>query len=524
MTTAHSITLKGDHLLKVKKWLNLALNVLISLMGISALYIKFFIYDGIIAFRAFTNDGNLFTTVISVISVYWNIRELIDGRENNSRRMFYMRLASAVTEAVIFIINLMGYLPIFPDNPSIWPYHMFCLHVGIPVLAVLRFVFFEKPLGILSPANLLRGTIPIGVYAVGATLAIKLRILPASLIPYSFLDFESNFLWYVVLALIVIPSFGFLWSWMFYRLNLRCSLLWYLEEDVERLQKARVKALSEFDAINSGILLIYCGLAFVILMFSLLGMSKSSTKVQRELLSYISFFMLDDASNSVNHGKWQMKDGVLYKGNLLIGDGTEGNGNLDLFIDSDRFKKDTVDFEVTIYVQASDLDPKVAANYDGMDYVSVCHSTGELCPITPCGETLDRNVLATILTSDSHSIYEEVKVGKVSYYHYCQPFGSSLWNSGVGIIELYFPSSQLTAQVKDAEYGNDVTMIAVIVTAFALLYVITFKWIRVLEKSIEFLKQIASGRIPEEPIKLGKTILFSGLERQLNVLREINKE
>ena len=67
-------------------------------------------------------------------------------------------------------------------------------------------------------------------------------------------------------------------------------------------------------------------------------------------------------------------------------------------------------------------------------------------------------------------------------------------------------------------------MIVVIVTAFVLLYIATFKWIWVLEKSVDFLKLIAGGRTPEEPITLGKSILFSGLERQLNVIREINKD
>ena len=98
-----------------------------------------------------------------------------------------------------------------------------------------------------------------------------------------------------------------------------------------------------------------------------------------------------------------------------------------------------------------------------------------------------------------------------------------MWESGVGIIELYHPMDSLTAQAKDAEYNNDLVMIAVVVSVFALLYVLTNKWIRVLEKSVDFLRAIASGRPPEEPIVLGKTVVFSGLERQLNVIREINE-
>ena len=108
MGNPQSITLKEEKLLKTKKWLNLALNLLISFLGVSALYIKFFIYDGIIAFRAFTVDGNIFTTIVSIVSLLINVKELVDGKEHESSRMFFLRLASAVTEAVIFIVNLIG--------------------------------------------------------------------------------------------------------------------------------------------------------------------------------------------------------------------------------------------------------------------------------------------------------------------------------------------------------------------------------------------------------------------------------
>ena len=520
MNTTQPINLKDDSLLRKKKQLNLALNVLISVLGISSLFIKLVLLDGLIALRFFTVDGNLFTTLVSVAAVWVNIRELKAGRENESRRMFFLQLSSAVTEAVIFIVVMLGYLPIFPDEPVITPYNMFCLHVAIPVLAVLRFVFFEKPCGILPPSRLLIGAIPIGVYGFGVVNAIKLDILPVSMAPYSFLDFENNFLWYFVFALVVIPVIGFLWSWLFYRLNLRASLLWYRAEDVERLQTARVKALSHFDVVNSAILIIYCALAIVVLMFSLRSTSLTSTKVQNELMAYISFYMTDDFSNMIDNGAWEMKDGVLYKGSLRVGDGTEQNAALNIFPEKG------VSYDYTVYVQAAYLSPAVAAKYDGLDYVAVSHSAGEFAPVRQCGETLKDEVVARVIASskyDKHLIYEEAEQDGNNFYHCCIAFGDDLWNSGTGIIELYFPASQLVTQAKNAEYNADLEMVVVIFAAFALLYILTNKWIHVLEKSVDFLRAIASGRTPEESITLGKTIVFSGLERQLNVIREINE-
>ena len=516
MSQTQTINLKDDSLLRKKKQLNLVFNIIISALGISSLLI-FFCREGFAAFRFFTFDGNLFTVLVSVAAIVVNIRELSEGRENESRRMFFLQLASAVTEAVIFIVVMVGLLPFFPDDPALTPYHMFCLHVAIPLLAVPRFIFFEKPCGILKPAKLLVGAVPIGVYGFGVVNAIKLGLLSQSLIPYSFLDFENNFLWYFVFALVVIPCFGFLWSWIFYRLNLRTSLLWYREEDVERLQNARKKALSHFDVVNSVILIVYCTLAVVVLAFSLRSMSSTSTAVEHKMMTYISFYMLDDCSNMVNNGDWTMQEGILYKGNIPIGDGTEENARLF------GFPKEDMIYESTIYVPASDLSPNIAARYDGMDYVAVSHSSGKSGPVSLCGETLDSAIVARVLTNDDQTFYEEIDRDGIAYYHFCMSFGEDMWESGVGIIELYHPMDSLTAQAKDAEYNNDLVMIAVVVSVFALLYVLTNKWIRVLEKSVDFLRAIASGRPPEEPIVLGKTVVFSGLERQLNVIREINE-
>ena len=517
MVAKQTISLKDDKILIKKKKLNLALNLLISALGISSLFIKFFLVDGLLAFRAFTVDGNIFTTIVSVIAVVVNIREIIKKTENDSRTMFFLELASAVTEAVIFIVVMIGYLPIFTDNPKITPYHMFCLHVAIPVLAVLRFIFFEKPLGILKPSKLLIGAIPIGVYGIGVVTAIKLGILPVSLVPYSFLDFDSNFLWYFFFALFAIPCFGFLWSWMFYRLNLRASHLWYRKADLERLKKERVRSLSNFDSVNSAILIVYCALAVLLLMFSFMGMSTTSTRIQGELMQYMGYYFLDEYSDALGDGKWSVKDGALYKGDIFFGDGTEENANKDALSD------ELMGFDCTFYLPANMLSPELSARYTPIDYVSVNHSPGEHSQVTPCGETLDREIVSAVLYDNEEGMYyENIKINKKNYYHFCISFGETMFDGNIGIIEVFASAGELTAQAKNAEYNQDILMITVVAAIFAVLYIITNRWIRTLENSVDFLRKITSGVTPEEEIRLGKTLRLSGLERQLNILREIN--
>ena len=517
MAANQTISLKDDKILIKKKRLNLALNLLISALGISSLFIKFFLVDGLLAFRAFTVDGNIFTTIVSVIAVIVNIRELIKKTESDSRTMFFLELASAVTEAVIFIVVMIGYLPIFTDNPKITPYHMFCLHVAIPVLAVLRFIFFEKPLGSLKPSKLLIGAIPIGVYGIGVVTAIKLGILPVSLVPYSFLDFDNNFLWYFFFALFAIPCFGFLWSWTFYRLNIRASHLWYRKSDLERLKKNIVRSQSNFDSVNSAILIVYCAMAVLLLMFSFMGMSKTGTRIQGEMMQYLAYYYMDEYSDALGEGKWNVKDGALYKGNIFFGDGTEENAN------KEAMSEELMEYDCTFYLPANMLSPELAAKYAPIDHVSVNHSTGEHALITPCGETLDRETVSAVFDNEEGMYYESIKIEKKSYYRFCMSFGEAMSDgSGVGIIEMYFPAGVLTAQAKNAEYNQDLLMITVVAAIFAVLYIITNRWIRTLERSVDFLREITSGIRPEKEIRLGKALRLSGLERQLNILREIN--
>jgi len=516
------VNLKSEKLLQTKKYLNLSMNLLIAVLGVTSLFVKFFMIDGVVAFRAFTVNGNLYTTIVSIVAVVMNLKELFSKKEADNSKMFYFELASAVTEAVIFIVVMIGYLPFFDDDPKITPYHMFCLHLAIPVLAVVRFILFEKPQGVLKPALLLRGSIPIGVYGFGVIIAIKTGILPIRLVPYSFLNFEANFFWYFLFALVVIPSFGYMWAWMFYRLNIKASILWYSKEDVERIKAERVRNLSRFDVVNSSILLIYCAFGILVLMFALMGSSRTTTKVQEESMTYTSFYILDDFNYRLGKEDWEIRDGALYKGNLFIGDGTEENYNKKLLPD------DRILYESCIFVARKDLTASAVKDGNPYDFVCVNHSSGKTGPIYKCGDVLDSKIVSEVLYGDNSewAYYKIVKIDKVKYYHIFLSFGKNFEDSGVGIVSMYVPVSDFTVQAKNAEFNNDITMIFVVFLTFSLMYLITIRWIKVLQKSLIFVKDIAADEIPESPITLGKSKRMSGLEKELNSLREnkLNKD
>lgn len=112
-----------------------------------------------------------------------------------------------------------------------------------------------------------------------------------------------------------------------------------------------------------------------------------------------------------------------------------------------------------------------------------------------------------------------------NYYLFCMSFGETMVEGNVvGIVEFYLPTDRLIAQAKNVECNQDILLITVVTAIFSLLYIITYRWIRTLENSVDFLRDIAAGRTPDEEIHLGKRLRLSGLERQLNLLRKINMD
>jgi len=130
---------------------------------------------------------------------------------------------------------------------------------------------------------------------------------------------------------------------------------------------------------------------------------------------------------------------------------------------------------------------------------------------------VDGDTFAGVMHDEKSGKDYDIVDGKMDGNHVT--FGATMNDDGVGIIEMYIPAAQIIQQAKDAEYNGDVTMVVIIILAFSALFIITHLWIKSLEKSVEFLKVMARGEIPQEPLDLGKGIRISGLTKELNEIR-----
>ena len=221
---------------RTKKKVNAAVSFLIVFCGVSAIMYSVFVFHNNLfdRMRYMTFDGTIFTTIISFISGFTFLREARDDTEVTNRSVFFLRLSSAATEMIIFAVVMFGLAPLVPDVPDITSYTGIMMHLVIPFLMVFSFVFNDAPQGKLKPAELLKGSAFITIYAVIMLILFGGRILPSSLAPYSFLDFDNTSLGFKLACLAGIYLVAYIVSWLLVILNGRLSWIWFSDMNIMR--------------------------------------------------------------------------------------------------------------------------------------------------------------------------------------------------------------------------------------------------------------------------------------------------
>lgn len=213
--------------LRKKKVANIVVCDTVFVLGILATVFKARYEGGFLTcLREMTVDGTLFASLVACVFSIMNHFEIQQDREVNSIPLYYLRLSSAVTEFIILLVVLIGYLPFVPDHPVINRFDMVNMHVIIPLLTLVSFVFHDAPIGKLSPLERFNGLIFIVLYSVAIMTCIATGIIAKNKIPYSFMNYYDNSIWYTLFAVVIIYLLGYLLSWMFSELNRKASWLW----------------------------------------------------------------------------------------------------------------------------------------------------------------------------------------------------------------------------------------------------------------------------------------------------------
>ena len=182
-----------DRRYRQKKRTNLAVSILIVLLGVSSFLYGLTLESIKTIFRWMTVDGTVFTTVGSAVCIAVNLVEIIKHTELTRRTVYFIRLSCAVAESVIFIVVLFSQLPFFDEHLPVFDrYDSFVMHAVIPILGVSSFLMNDSPIGKLRPIELWHGTAYVSYYGVNILILISLNVLPSPLIPYFFLDYRQS--------------------------------------------------------------------------------------------------------------------------------------------------------------------------------------------------------------------------------------------------------------------------------------------------------------------------------------------
>lgn len=202
--------------------MNLFLNVLTIFLGITAFLYKAN-YEGsaVSCLREMTCDGTLFAVLVAAIISVQRILELTRKKSLPSRVCYFLHLSSAVTEALILMVVLIGLLPFVKDKPVFARYDMINMHVIVPLITMFSFVRYACYPGELKPRDRLNGLIFIILYAVTMITLILLNVVPEEKIPYSFLNVRKAATWYLVVAGLAAATISMFFSTLFTDLNQR---------------------------------------------------------------------------------------------------------------------------------------------------------------------------------------------------------------------------------------------------------------------------------------------------------------
>ncbi len=221
---------------KINARVNLVIAACVFVLGTASVFVSLADKneaDFFLEFRFMTMNGTIFTTLIALITLIVSALELKNKRKSRvvHEKLYYFRLCSAVTETIIAVVVAMSFLPFVPDNPNILTFESFNMHVIIPPLTIFSFLADKTPEKRLSPLLRFNCAWLITCYAVIVITMIVVGWIPQEKIPYSFLDYRTHPIWYMICFGCFIYSFTYVLSFLFTDLNRRISFYWIEENE-----------------------------------------------------------------------------------------------------------------------------------------------------------------------------------------------------------------------------------------------------------------------------------------------------
>ncbi len=250
--------------------------------------------------------------------------------------------------------------------------------------------------------------------------------------------------------------------------------------------------------------------SYIIMMFTVLGiiliaiifpiLNANVTRMEEDLISSRLVADINYIEDLIGEGDWNIKGDNICRGDVVVGDGTQENANLEPFLLHEEktgtfayvFKR--VGDEGLTYVKST---PNQAGYQQG-HFLRIAGSTKDPNGNSIVGTYMDKKV-ADIL--DEEDVYDgEANVaGGMIFCRYETLKDAD--DNVVGAIVVGRGIEELKAQVNRTTQTVIYAGVLAIILGCILVYMLINRWIRAMRKSTRFLEDIESGNIPKERLQ-----------------------
>ena len=227
--------------------------------------------------------------------------------------------------------------------------------------------------------------------------------------------------------------------------------------------------------------------------FNKIEQESMMTKMESDMIH------MEDIIGQCEDGEWHIEDGALYRGDVLIGDGTEENANLEPFLETEE-KTGTFCYA---FIALEDADRgwsgEGSSAYENGRYLRVAGSTKSPTGESIVGTYMDKKVADILDAEGTYSGEANVAGGQI----YCL-YKQFINNEGEVVGALVVGRSISSLQQMAASAGRQVLfwLILIIVLAGIAVVVVSSRWASAVEKVEHYLNRIGKGELPEEKLQL----------------------
>ena len=225
----------------------------------------------------------------------------------------------------------------------------------------------------------------------------------------------------------------------------------------------------------------------------------------------------------IGDGEWNVKDGAIYLGDTLVGDGTEENANLAPFLEHEE-KTGTFSY---VFIKCSDEgltylpDTDTQEGYQEGHFLRVAGSTKNPNGESIVGTYISKEVADELDENGTYAGEANVAGGRIYclYNVLCDAEGTV-----IGAVVVGRSVSELTSQIDGVSRSILTSVVITAIILLAVIDIIISGWTRSLQNIGRQMNDIEIGNLPEEKIKVTTRDEVGILAMRMNSLVESLKE